>query len=122
MSAPAGTYQNPAEKSCWETCQACYRCAAKGTKSACSNCSGRFDLNGVTVPDELDTCRCTEGVLQYVKRDRTFVQVRYKSNPFHGNVNAPKVTQDEKDWEEYVYSLKEKFQDENYDPLQVIEE
>lgn len=121
MTSPKGTYRNPTEKQCWETCQACFRCAAKGTRLECSRCSGRFDLHGITDPHEDDRCRCTEGVLQYVKADSTLVQVKYKSNPFKGSIQRKEKTPDERDWENYVTSLREKFGDENYNPIKVTE-
>lgn len=123
--ATKGTYPNPAFKPCWETCQACFRCAAKGDYMSnyhgCSGCSGRFDLNGVTDPHEDDQCRCTEGVLQFVKANGEMRQVKYKSNPFEGSVHTNTKTEDERDWEAYVKNLRERFQDETYSPLEVSE-
>lgn len=116
--AANGTYENPADKRCWETCQGCYRCAAKGTRLACRGCSGRFDLHGVTDPIEDDRCRCTEGILQYVKKDATFVQIKYRINPFKGKVLQIEKTEDERDWEAYLNELRERFEDEHYDPIQ----
>ena len=115
--AANGTYMNPGDRSCWETCQACYRCAAKGTRAQCTNCSGRFDLNGVTDPHEDDRCRCREGILQYVRADAKFVQVKYRINPFEGKVLQIKKTEDERDWEAYLDELRERFEDEHYDPV-----
>lgn len=116
MAAP-GTYKNPAERDCWETCQACYRCAARGTKAKCVDCSGRFDLLGVTDPDDDDLCRCTEGILQYKPRNAPLIQVRYRTNPFETKVMQKEKLQDETDWDDYVQTLREKFQDEDYDPI-----
>ena len=120
--AARGYYQNPVEKSCWETCNACFRCEAKGTRAACNNCSGRFDMHGVTDPHPDDYCDCRNGVLNYVKQNGKRVRVKYRTNPYSGKVIPAESTQDEKDWEEYVRSLQEKYDDEYFDPLTSVVE
>lgn len=119
--ASKGYYRNPTTRPCWETCQACYRCAAKGTRAACSSCSGRHDIGGTVDPHPDDICRCTEGILQYVKENGKMVQVRYKTNPFKGEVMMKKKTQDERDWEAYLNELRERFDNAFYDPIEVTD-
>ena len=119
MKAPVGTFENPAFKSCWETCQACYRCSAKGSYAKCNRCSGRFDMYGVTVPDPEDYCTCTSGVLRY-KTKEGLVLVPYRSNPFEAKVMQKEKLQDEEDWNAYLGELRERFQNPDYDPIQVV--
>ena len=118
-TAPNGTYPNPIYKQCWETCQACFRCEAKGSYAKCDGCSGRFDMNGRVVPHEDDKCRCREGVLQYVKDNSQLIQVKYKTNPFVGKVIRKDATQDQRDWETYVNDLRERHQDPDYEPVEI---
>lgn len=120
--APKGTYRNPAEKHCWETCQACFRCDAKGEYAKCNGCSGRFDTYGVTVPHPDDFCDCKNGVLNFVRYDGQRVQVKYKTNPFKGEVLMNQKTEDEADYDAYLNDLREKYDDPNLNPVQVTEE
>ena len=85
----------------------------------CRRCSGRYDEYGVTVPHDDDTCRCTEGILQARKKTGDVVQVRLTSNPFKGKVQHVEKTQDERDWDAYVSDLQEKYQDPDYNPIEI---
>jgi hypothetical protein len=119
--APNGTYENPTDKRCWTSCQACFRCEAKGSLSKCNGCSGRFDLNGRVVPHEDDRCRCKEGLLQYVKENGKMVQVKYRKDPFAGTIIRKEATQDERDWSRYVNDLRERHQDPDYEPVEITD-
>ncbi len=121
MASPKGTYRNPAEKQCWETCQACYRCEAKGSYLRCRNCSGRFDLEGITDPCEDDFCDCRNGVLRWKPERGPLIVTRYKVNPYGGSVKMEEKTQDEKDWESYLSDLREKHDSEHLNPIQIYE-
>ena len=121
MPSPPGSFRDPTTRSCWETCQACYRCEAKGTRAACNNCSGRLDPFGVTDPHPDDRCRCREGILQYVKANGQLTQVRYKTNPYKGKVLQIEKTEDERDWEAYLNNLREKHDNPNLDPIEVTD-
>lgn len=118
MRTAPGTFKNSADKWCWKNCRSCGRCSNKGMMAACAGCPGRFDMDGSRLPDPDDTCRCTEGILQYVKETGQLVQVRFKSNPFAGVVKYQPVDKDEDDWESYLKDVREKKDDENYDPIQ----
>jgi len=119
MSGP-GTYRNPGEKQCWETCPACFRCAAKGTRLQCQNCSGRFDIEGMVDPDPDDMCRCAEGILQWKPKNGKLIQTRYRVNPYGGKIIREEKTEDERDWESYVTDLQNRFEDPNYNPIQIV--
>ena len=115
-----GSYENPADKPCWEYCTSCGRCEKKGT-SACpyrNTCSGRFDPKGVRIAHPDDSCRCKEGVLQWVTQDGKLAQSRFLSNPFSGIVKYEGKTQDEIDWEDYLKDAREKLDDPDWDPIQ----
>jgi hypothetical protein len=115
--AAAGTYVNPSDKRCWHTCSACLRCEDKGMWAKCQNCSGRHDPFGITDPDIDDKCRCTEGILQFVTFKREFKQVKYKSNPFTGQIITKPKTEDERDWESYLQSMRDKLESPDWDPI-----
>ena len=123
--ASRGTYPNPAFKSCWRTCQSCFRCENKmkydSNYNGCRGCSGRFDMYGVTDPHEDDQCRCAEGVLQYVKSTGEFKQVRFKHNPFNVRVKQIEESEDERDFERYVDEKKKKYDMETFQPIEVYE-
>lgn len=119
--AANGSYANPAYKNCWETCQSCYRCARKGEFSKCNSCSGRFDLNGCTDPDPDDFCDCRNGVLRYKRRNGQLVVTRFKTNPFKGEIKQATKTQDEADWDSYVHDLREKFDNPDYNPIEIVD-
>ena len=116
MSAP-GTYQNPSTRDCWVTCKACMRCAQRGKYAKCVGCSGRHDPFGITDPHPDDTCTCTEGVLRFVTAEGKRTIVRYKSNPFAGTVTNTAKTQDERDWDSYLTSVREKMENPYFDPI-----
>ena len=109
--------QNPSSKPCWETCAACYRCKDKGRYTKCHSCSGRHDPFLRTDPDPDDFCSCTEGILRWRAKDGRLIVSKYRSNPFATKLITETKTQDEKDWEAYVWDLREKLDNPNYDPI-----
>ena len=50
------------------------------------------------------------------------IQVRFKSNPFKGQVKYEKKSEDERDWDSYVKDMQEKMDDSNFNPITVYEE
>lgn len=115
------SFSNPSEKWCWETCNACYRCANKGRYSHCENCSGRHDPFSRVDPHPDDFCDCKNGVLRWRAQDGKVFVRRYDRNPFKAKVIVENKTQDEKDWESYVQDMREKFDNPNWDPVKVYD-
>lgn len=115
--APKGTYRDPFTKHCWKTCGSCGRCSNKGSRSECNNCSGRVDEYGQKVPHVDDRCRCTEGILQLVNKDGKMYQIRLQNNPFKGKVTYDQKTEDERDYEAYLRSERERRNDPTWDPV-----
>lgn len=109
---------NPTERTCFVLCPSCFRCANKGCQSLCNVCSGRHDPLLRHDPYDIDDyCRCREGVLQYrVKAGRLIVR-RFPANPFRNKLQFDVLSQDERDWESYVDDLRERLDDEDYDPV-----
>ncbi len=116
--APKGTYRDPLDRHCWRTCMSCRRCSNKGSRPECHSCSGREDEFGQKVPNIDDKCRCTEGILQLVTKDNRFLQVKMLSNPFKGTIKRDAITEDERDYEEYLKSERERRNDKSWDPIQ----
>lgn len=114
-------FTNPVEKSCWETCQACFRCQAKGTYLRCQSCSGRLDEEGVIEPYIDDACMCTQGILRWRKKNGELVHFPYTKDPFQATVTREEKLQDEADWEAYVNDLREKHDDEHLNPIEYYE-
>lgn len=121
MAAP-GSYQNPAEKHCWNYCFSCSRCADKGKYSKCGSCSGRFDPRGVIDHHPDDFCDCRNGVLRWRTQTGKLLITRFKTNPFKGKVNYVKKTEDERDWDSYVNDMREKMDDPTWNPITIIDE
>jgi hypothetical protein len=48
--------------------------------------------------------------------------VRFKTNPFKGEVKYSKKSQDERDWDSYVNDMREKMDDPNFNPVTIYEE
>lgn len=110
---------NPIERSCWKTCPACLRCEDKGTKSQCAHCSGRRDPKLIKDPHDIDDkCRCTEGILQYRLQTGKLIKTNYPHDPFQGTVYSKETSQDERDWDAYLYKQRELLGDENWNPVQ----
>lgn len=112
--------ENPTEKSCFRSCAACFRCEDKGRYAKCSSCSGRHDPDLIRDPYDIDDrCRCSEGILQIRTREGRFIQTKYPGNPYKGSVQFEKKTQDELDWEAYLYEMRSKFDDPDWDPITI---
>lgn len=110
---------NPSEKSCFTLCSSCFRCGDKGRYAKCQNCSGRHDPFDKSVPDDDDFCQCTQGVLRWKTQKGRLIVRRMKSNPFAGQVITESKTQDERDWEAYLVDLRQRMDDENFNPIEV---
>lgn len=88
----------------------------------CDSCSGRHDPQLRRDPyDRDDRCRCVDGVLQYRTQTGQLIISRYKNDPFKGRIQQTATTQDEKDWNSYVQSQREKYNDPHWDPIHVTE-
>ncbi len=116
MAAP-GSYQNPSTKPCWETCKACLRCANKNTRKECKGCSGRHDPVGRQDPDKEDYCSCTEGVLRWRHTNGKLYISKYQHNPFKGSIQQMPETEDERDWKEYLQTMRERMDNPDWDPI-----
>jgi len=109
---------NPADRSCFVPCVSCNRCAQKGSRPACTTCSGRFDPQLRRDPYDIDDrCRCREGVLQYRTKMGRLVVTKLPSNPFKKTMAFDKISQDEKEWEQYVDEERERLNDPGFDPV-----
>lgn len=124
--AAKGYYRNPAERPCFVLCTVCGRCdqrRARPYEACTSPCSGHIDPKGTIDPHTDDVCRCREGVMQMVRikeKPGQFIQYRFKKNPFtSGTVSAEQMTQDERDWHQYVHEQREKMGDPNWNPVEV---
>lgn len=119
--ATNGYYLNPSHRYCFEACSACFRCGQRGKYAKCAGCSGHHDPFGVIDPHPDDTCTCTEGKLRFVDKNGSLRIVPYKTDPFKGEVTLINKTADENDWDDYVDDLREKINDPNFDPVQVVD-
>lgn len=118
MRTAKGTYRDPVDRSCFEYCPACRRCAARGTYAKCVGCSGRPDEEGMRVPHPDDFCTCSQGVMRWVTQEGELIIRRYKANPYKGTVKRDAKTQDERDWNAYLKQQREKLGDPDWDPIQ----
>lgn len=117
------SFRNPANKPCFEGCNACRRCQnKKQRRPECRTCSGYIDPQGEIEEHVDDFCMCSEGVLR--KRLRSGVEqgrlviAPYKKNPFKSTVQVEAKTEDERDWDAYVGSQREQMNNPNWNPIQ----
>lgn len=109
---------NPSDKACFEICVACHRCERKGTFAKCATCSGCHDPQERKDPYDIDNkCRCKEGVLQWRHKNGKLIVAQYPHNPFRQGVKTADETQDERDYQAYLKSAREKLNDPHYDPV-----
>ena len=110
---------NPTHKSCWVFCSCCNRCQDKGRYSKCSDCSGRYDPKLKIMPDPDDYCDCKNGILRWrARKTDQMIIVKYNRNPFGGKALTDQVTEDERDWNAYLYDLREKMDNPFFNPIQ----
>lgn len=84
----------------------------------CRSCSGRHDPLLQRDPYDIDDrCRCAEGVLQYRVKSGRLVVTKFPGNPYAGRFKMEGDTTDERDWNAYVKLGRERFDDENFDPV-----
>lgn len=121
MSYSGSRWTNPSDLSCFKACQSCFRCEDKGTKSMCNRCSGRHDPEMKKDPyDTEDQCRCREGLLQYRVKSGQLIKTELKRDPFGGTIETHNaVTEDEKEWEDYLQSERERRNDASWDPVTI---
>jgi hypothetical protein len=121
--AARGSYSNPADKSCFNPCMACFRCKDRytGTINKCTNCSGHVDVRGDIEPHNEDWCNCQNGVLRWVSRKGTIIIKKYPKNPFEGDIKVHTETKDEMDWKRYLAEQREKLDDPDWDPVNLYD-
>lgn len=112
----------PQEKSCFVGCRACMRCEKKSSGQCPSpySCSGHVEVQGGHSWDRYDRddeCRCSEGILKIRRKNGQLVMTRYSKNPFQAIATREHITQDERDWNQYLQNAREELDDELYDPL-----
>lgn len=108
--------ENPSTKNCWELCTSCFRCQNKGLHDKCKSCSGRHDPEVKKDPyHSRDACRCREGILCYRLQNGRFIQRKFESNPFKGQVMTDTESQDEREWSQYVNEMRERYDNEKWD-------
>jgi len=120
--AAKGSYKNPVEKDCWNFCFSCNRCQDKGRYTKCNGCSGRFDPEGIIDVDNQDFCDCKNGNLRWKTKEGKLILIKFKSNPFKGEVKYEKKSEDERDWDSYVRDMREKLNDPTWDPITITGE
>lgn len=109
---------NPSDKSCWNACTACHRCADKGRWESCASCSGRYDSARRIYPDPDDYCDCRNGILRWKTQKGQKIVTKYPGNPFAGKVQSEKETRDEREYESYLKGQRERLGDPHWDPVQ----
>ncbi len=124
MAAP-GYYRSPIDRPCFDLCPVCGRCDARRARpyAACTTtCSGHIDKEGAIDPHPDDLCRCREGIMQMVRiKDQKgrFIQYKWKKNPFtSGSVKSATKTEDERDYDAWLQTERNKRDDPNFDPLE----
>jgi len=118
---PAFENVNPSSKECWTTCGSCYRCGDRFRYTKCYSCSGRHDPFLQAAPHDQDFCDCANGTLRWKGRDGKMIIRKYDRNPYVGQVVGVQKTEDERDWESYVHDLRERMDNPNFDPIQVVD-
>lgn len=119
MTYSGDIWRNPSDLSCFKACTSCFRCEDKGKYAKCNRCSGRHDPEMERDPYDIDDkCRCTEGILQLRTKDGRFIKTKFPHDPFDGNVKTDAVSQDEQDWNDYLYEMRSKYDDPDWDPIQ----
>jgi hypothetical protein len=116
------TYSNPVDKHCFRQCTSCLRCSNKGMKTECDGCSGHPDLYGERHPHNDHFCDCVNGVMRWVTKDGRTIVRRYMSNPYKGQVKTDAVSEDEQDWNAYLYERREHFNDPDFNPVKIEED
>lgn len=119
--AATGTYIDPASRSCFVQCTACFRCDRRraGNGENCGGCSGRPDPSGFIDPHHEDICTCREGTLRWVTKNGRVIIRQYDSNPFQNKIDFKAESQDEVDWRAYVNEKREQYGIEDWDPIRV---
>lgn len=111
-------HDNPSQLSCFQMCRSCFRCSDKGSMPACNSCSGRHDPELKREPhDQMDRCRCAEGIMQYRLQNGRLMVRKFMSDPFGGKVVTDAETQDERDWSAYITEQRERMDDPDWDPI-----
>lgn len=96
------------------------RCEDKGRYAKCNSCSGSFDPDFKRDPyDFHNRCRCSQGIMQITLKNGRKITTKYPGNPYKsGKVTAEGLSEDEKEWSAYINNMREKMDDENWDPIQ----
>jgi len=86
-------------------------------KIECDSCSGHPDQGGQRIPHDDHFCDCANGVMRWVTKDGRLIVRRYLSNPFKSEVRTDAVSQDERDWNEFLSHKREMLNNPEYDPI-----
>lgn len=113
------TILNPSTRPCWQLCTSCMKCANKGQHAKCASCSGKHDPKRVHYPDPDDYCDCKNGILRHRTREGRLIVRKFHSNPFGGKVMTDAVSQDEQDWNSYLYEQRELKNDPSWNPVKI---
>ena len=110
---------NPVQKTCWETCPVCFKCANRNRQSgtSCNKCPGRNDPMHRLSYDDRVFCDCRNGVLRHMTKEGRLIVRNFPNNPYETKVVQEKVTQEERDWEYYLQGMREALDDPYWDPL-----
>lgn len=109
--------EDPSKLQCFKACMSCFRCEDKGKYDKCRSCSGRADPAAIKDPYHFDDrCRCKEGILQVRLKNGKLVQRPTPGNPFGGTVRHEKVTENEKEYIEWLKEERERRNDPAWNP------
>lgn len=110
--------EDPSRLQCFKACMSCLRCEDKGKYDKCRSCSGRADPAATKDPYYIDDrCRCKEGIIQVRAKNGKLIQGKYPHNPFDGRLTNAKVTEDEKEYLEWLREERERRDDPTWTPI-----
>lgn len=100
-------------------CESCYRCSDKGRYAKCAKCSGRHDPDHKLDPQDYydDRCDCKNGILRWRTRIGQMIIAKIPGNPFAGKVKQTQEAADERQYQAYLQSMRERTGQEHWDPV-----
>lgn len=111
---------NPTDKSCFVTCPVCFKCADKNVSSygnKCSGCTGRHDPQDRLYVDTRVFCDCKNGTMRHMTQEGRLIVRDFPGNPYGNKVVQDLESQDERDWKEYLQTMREYYNDPYWDPI-----